>query len=153
MRRAGAGSRTRRRTPGSRIENRAAARRSRRSSGGRLAVDRVDEDLQLQPVACIVDAAVLERRAALDLERAETGVNDPFGAGNATGEHDLLPPVRQVVVRARIELRLHGAPVLERRVRDRRARQHPDGSQKRFLGHQTRRHLVGKPVARSPARA
>ena len=90
--------------------------------GRRLTVQRVHEPLQLQPAARVGHAAVLQRRAALHVERSESGENDPFGSCNAAGQDDLLPPVRHVVVGPCIELRLRRASVLERRVGRLRAR-------------------------------
>ena len=115
---------------------------------GRLTVQSVHERLQFQPVPRVGHAAVLERRPSLDVEWPESRVNDPLGTGNSAGQDDRLPPIGELVVRARIELWLQGSSVLERGVGDLRARNSPGRPQKRFLRQHARRHLVGKPVAR-----
>src|SRR5205085_1638687 len=82
-----------------------------------LAVEGVDKTLRVELIARVSDAAVLERRAALNVERSEPGMDDAFCSGNAGGEDDFLPAVGEVVIGARVESGLHRSPVWEHRIR------------------------------------
>ena len=57
---------------------------------GRVAVEMVDERVDPHPALAVVDLAVGEEGAALDVEGTDAGVDHPLGAGEAAGEHQLL---------------------------------------------------------------
>src|SRR5687768_18429835 len=82
------------------------------------------------------------------MERPETGVDDPLGAGDSPRQDDLLPRVFEIVVDAGIEPWLRGAPVLERGVRCCRTGNAAGRSPERLLCQEASRHLVGEMIGR-----
>ena len=78
----------------------------------RVAVQDVDEEVQLHRLLAVVHLAVAEHRAAVDVERADAAVQDAVGAGDAALEHELPLAVGEVVVDAHVELRLRRALVV-----------------------------------------
>ena len=79
---------------------------------GGVGVEEVHEARHLEGSLAVADPAVSEVRAALELEGADAGVDDPGGAG-VTAAIGHSPAVAQLLVDAKVDLRLAGVAVLE----------------------------------------
>ena len=111
-------------------------------------VQRVDEPAHLQPAVGKRDAAILQRRAAMNVERAQARVKDALGRRDSAGNDQRPSSISQLVVNPGVEPRLRCSLVGKVWIRrlggagNRAAR-----AQERFLCQKTSRDLVGKPVA------
>ena len=96
-----------------------------------------------RPPFCSARREVGQTRAAVDVEGADAGVDDALGAGHAAGERQPAA-VGQLVVHARVELRLGGAGVGVGRIRRvERGWDRAGGPRQRVLGEVAGRELVG----------
>ena len=82
-----------------------------------VAIEDVGEDVELLRALGPLGRAVGQLGAAVHVERADAGVDDALGAGEAARERQPVGALGRVVVDARIELRLTGAAVGEERIR------------------------------------
>src|SRR5207244_757031 len=79
-----------------------------------VGVEDVGEEVHLQRVAAVVDAAESEIRPGLDIERTDACIDDALRAGNAALVRQ-APVAAELLINTRIEFRLVGAAIREGR--------------------------------------